>query len=93
MESIIDGIYRWNLKRNDINELIDVSRLTHTGPYRWNLKRNDINELTKPQQTQRLKERTSGCQGDGWRKGIFRESGMDMSTLLYLRRITNKDRL
>ena len=31
--------------------------------------------------------------GDGWREGIVREFGTDMYTLLYLKRITNKDLL
>ena len=28
--------------------------------------------------------------GEGWGKGIVREFGVDMYTLLYLKRITNK---
>ena len=31
--------------------------------------------------------------GEGWGKGRIREFGMDMYTLLYLKWITNKDRL
>ena len=31
--------------------------------------------------------------GEGWGEGIVREFGMDMHTLLYLKRITNKDLL
>ena len=31
--------------------------------------------------------------GEGWGKGIVREFGMGMSTLLYLKWITNKDLL
>ena len=30
-----------------------------------------------------LRERTYGCQREGWREGIVRELGMDMYTLLY----------
>ena len=30
---------------------------------------------------------------EGWGKGVVREFGMDMSTLLYLTQITNKDLL
>ena len=30
---------------------------------------------------------------EGWRKVVVREFGMDMSTLLYLTQITNKDLL
>ena len=30
---------------------------------------------------------------EGWREGIVREFGIDMYTLLYLKRITNKDLL
>jgi len=31
--------------------------------------------------------------GEGWVEGIVRDLGMDMHTLLYLKRITNKDLL
>ena len=31
--------------------------------------------------------------GEGWREGIVREFGTDMYTLLYFKRITNKDLL
>ena len=31
--------------------------------------------------------------GEGWREGIVREFGIDMYTLPYLKRITNKDLL
>ena len=31
--------------------------------------------------------------GEGWGEGIFREFGIDMYTLLYLKCITNKDLL
>ena len=31
------------------------------------------------------------AKGEEWRKGIVREFGMDMYTLLYLKWITNKD--
>ena len=31
--------------------------------------------------------------GEGWREGIVSEFGIDMYTLLYLKRITNKDLL
>ena len=47
--------------------------------YMWNLKRNDMHELTYKRETHR--EGTYGCQ----EKGIVREFGMDMYTLLYLR--------
>ena len=33
------------------------------------------------------------CQGEEWGKGIVREFGMDMYTLLYLKWITDKDQL
>ena len=29
--------------------------------------------------------------GEGWKEGIVREFGIDMYTLLYLKRITNED--
>ena len=57
----------------------------------WNLKRNDTNELTSKTGRDRLRERTYGYQGEaGGRmgKGIVREFGMDMCTLLYLKWIT-----
>ena len=38
------------------------------------------------QKPHRLRERTYDCQGEG----IFREFGIDMNTLLYLKWITNK---
>ena len=47
--------------------------------YMWNLKRNYMNEITYKTETHR--EGTYGYQG----KGIVREFGMDMYTLLYLR--------
>ena len=31
--------------------------------------------------------------GEGWRKGIVREFGMDLYTLLYLEQLSNKDLL
>ena len=45
------------------------------------------------QSSHRLKEWTYGCQGEEWGKGIVRELGMDMYTLLYLKWIINKDLL
>ena len=35
--------------------------------------------------------RTYGYQRGGWGEGVVREFGMDMHTLLYLKRITNKE--
>ena len=52
-----------------------------------------MNLFTKQKQTHRLRERTYGYQGDGCGEGIVREFGTDMYTLLYLKRITNKDLL
>ena len=46
-------------------------------PYMWNLKRNDTNELTKQKATHRLREQTYDC----------------LYTLLYLKWVSNKDRL
>ena len=34
-----------------------------------------------------------GGGGEGWREGIVREVRIDMNTLLYLKRITDKDLL
>ena len=47
----------------------------------------------KPERTHRLREWTYGCQSKGCREGIFREFGINMYTLLYLKWITNKDLL
>ena len=52
------------------------------------LKGNDTNELTKQKQTHRLREWTYGDQGWGMGKGIVREFGMDMCTLLHLKQTT-----
>ena len=55
----------------------------------WNLQRDDTNELTKQNQTHRLGDlMVAGGEGRG--KGYL---GMDTYTLLYLKRITNKDLL
>ena len=53
----------------------------------------------KQKETRRLREWIYGCQGEGWGHGIFREKGMvkdlgvDMYTLLYLKWVTKKDLL
>ena len=53
----------------------------------------------KQKETHRLREWIYGCQGEGWGDGIFREKGMvkdlgvDMYTLLYLKWVTNKELL
>ena len=53
-----------------------------------------MNVFTKQKWTHRLRERTYGYwAGEGWREGTVREFGIDMYTLLYLKRITNKDLL
>ena len=52
-----------------------------------------MNLFTKQKQTHRLREPTSGGQGEGQGEWIVGEFGMDMSTLLYLKWITNKDLL
>ena len=57
----------------------------------WSLKINYANELTKQKKTHRLREQTYGCLGEGWGKGIIKEFGMKMHTLLYFKWITNKD--
>ena len=56
-------------------------------PYMCDLQRNDTGELTKQKETHRLRKQSYSGQG----KGRVRESGMVMHTLLYLKRITNKD--
>ena len=40
-----------------------------------------------------LKNELMVTRGEGWREGIVREFGIDMYTLLYLKRITNKNLL
>ena len=45
--------------------------------------------LTKQKETHRLRKQTYGC----WRKGIVRDFGKVMYTLLYSKWITNKDLL
>ena len=48
-----------------------------------------MNLLTKQKETHRLRKRIYGCQG----KGIVRDFGKVMYTLLYSKWITNKDLL
>ena len=60
----------------------------------WNLKKSDTNELIYKTDRDRLREQTHGYKRgrvDGG--GIVKEFGIDMYTLLYLKRITNKDLL
>ena len=52
-----------------------------------------MNFLTKQKETHRLQERVYGCWGKAWGEAIVRECGMGMSTLLYLKWVTNKDLL
>ena len=45
-----------------------------------------MNLFTKQKQTHRLREQTYGYQGvEGWGRGIDREFGIDMYTLLYFK--------
>ena len=44
-------------------------------------------------ETHRLREWTCGYPGKGWKEGVVRQFEMDMSTLLYLKWVTNKDLL
>ena len=62
-------------------------------PFVWNLKKkNGTHELIY--RTERDSQRTNlWLLGEGWGGKIVREFGMDMYTLLYLKWITNKDRL
>ena len=48
-----------------------------------------INLLMQQEETHRLRKGTHGCRG----KGIVKDFGKDMYTLLYLKWITNKDLL
>ena len=43
--------------------------------------------------THRFRERTYSCRGTDWGKGLVREFGMDMYTLLYFKWVINKDLL
>ena len=52
-----------------------------------------MNLVTKQEQAHRLRERSQDCWGGGIGAAIVREFGIDMHTLLYLKRITNKDLL
>ena len=52
-----------------------------------------MNLFTKQKQTHRLREQTYGCQGEEWGKETVGAFGMDMYTLLYSKKITNKDLL
>ena len=52
-----------------------------------------MNLLTKQNQTHRFRDQTHDCWGEGGGKGVVRERGMNMYTLLYLKWITNKDLL
>ena len=40
-----------------------------------------------------LEKQLNSCCGEAWGKGMVREFGMDMYTLLYSKWITNKNRL
>ena len=66
-----------------------VGEISYDISYMCNIKRNDTNELTKQKETQRLREQTYGCQGDG----TVSKFATDRCTLLYLKWITNKDLL
>ena len=58
------------------------------------LKKNDTNKWIYLQKRKRLTDlETYGCQGEGCGKGIVKEFGINMYTLLYLKWITNKDLL
>ena len=66
----------------------------------WNSKWIQVNTyfycslLTrKKKKNHRLREKTYGCQGGRIGKGIVRDFGMDMSTFLCFKWITNKDLL
>ena len=65
----------------------------HNSPYinMWDLKGNDTNELTNKTVTHR--EQIYICRRGGWGRGIVREFGMDVCTLLHLKWISNKDLL
>ena len=52
-----------------------------------------INLFTKEKQTHRFKEWAYGCQEEEWGKGLVRECGMDVYTLLYLKKDDQQDLL
>ena len=58
----------------------------------WNLKRNHTNELIYKTDSQTSRTNL-WLPGEYKGEGIFREFGMDMYMLLYLKEITSKDLL
>ena len=62
-------------------------KISYVIPYMWNLKRNYTNELTY--KTERDSQKMNLLVG----KGMFKEFGKVIYTLLYSKRITNKDLL
>ena len=49
-----------------------------------------MNFFIKQKQIHRLRERTYGCWGEGWRERIVWEFGINIYPLLYLKWINNK---
>ena len=81
-----------------VRHCINLSSTRQTGtegeiwydiPYMWNLKRNDTNELTEQKDTDLKNELMFG----GERKGQLGSLGRSLYTLLFAKRITNKDLL
>ena len=90
MNEIMPSAATWmELKIVILSEVSQIEGKYHITPLISGIKKETIQmtALTKKKQTQRLREQTYGCQG------IFRELGMDMYTLLYLKRTNNKDLL
>ena len=69
--------------------ITDRGEILYDITYMCNPKRNDTTDLTKENESHRLSKRNYGS----WVKGIVREFGMDLITLLYLKWTTNKDLL
>ena len=65
--------------------ITDRGEILYDITYMCNPKGNDTTDLTKENESHRLSKRNYGS----WVKGIVREFGMDLITLLYLKWTTN----
>ena len=70
----------------DWSELDREREILYDIAYMQNLKKMiQVNLFAKQKQTHRLREQPYGYQGEGWGRGIVKELGIDMYTLLYLK--------
>ena len=79
-----------------LSETNDTEKSKYHIAYMWNLKKYDKNELIYKTETDSQTQRTNLLLPGGRvgvRGGIDWEFGIDVSTLLYLKWITNKDLL